>query len=68
NHSKNYGIVYQGFGLGALTGAFIGAILGGFKPTFIVIGALCVVSFFIAIFIGPPNQQREKQNNYRRVA
>jgi len=68
NHSKNYGIVYQGFGLGALTGAFIGAILGGFKPTFIVIGALCVVSFFIAIFIDPPNQQREKQNNYRRAA
>ncbi|CAG9611229.1 putative MFS-type transporter YhjX [Bacillus rhizoplanae] len=68
NHSKNYGIVYQGFGLGALAGSFIGVILGGFKPTFMVIGVLCVVSFIIAIFIQPPNQQKEKQENYRSVA
>ncbi|MEH6851592.1 L-lactate MFS transporter [Bacillus pseudomycoides] len=68
NHSKNYGIVYQGFGLGALTGSFIGATLGGIKPTFMVIGALCVVSFVIAIFIRQPSQQKEKQENYRSVA
>lgn len=68
NHSKNYGIVYQGFGLGALAGSFIGVILGGFKPTFMVIGVLCVVSFIIAIFIQPPNQQKEKQEDYRSVA
>ncbi|CAH2464297.1 MULTISPECIES: L-lactate MFS transporter [Bacillus cereus group] len=68
NHSKNYGIVYQGFGFGALAGSFIGAILGGFKPTFMVIGVLCVVSFIIAILIQPPNQQKEKQENYRSVA
>ncbi|AIW88289.1 oxalate:formate antiporter, putative [Bacillus mycoides] len=68
NHSKNYGIVYQGFGFGALAGSFIGAILGGFKPTFMVIGVLCVVSFIIAILIQPPNQQKEKQENYRNVA
>ncbi|MGF9965460.1 L-lactate MFS transporter [Bacillus rhizoplanae] len=68
NHSKNYGIVYQGFGFGALAGSFIGALLGGFKPTFMVIGALCVVSFIIAIFIRPPSQQEEKQENYRSVA
>ncbi|MEH7464298.1 OFA family MFS transporter [Bacillus thuringiensis] len=68
NHSKNYGIVYQGFGFGALAGSFIGAILGGFKPTFMVIGALCVVSFIIAIFIRPPNEQKAKEENYRRAA
>lgn len=68
NHSKNYGIVYQGFGLGALAGSFIGVILGGFKPTFMVIGVLCIVSFIIAIFIQPPNQQKEKQENYHSVA
>ncbi|HDX9579010.1 TPA: OFA family MFS transporter [Bacillus pseudomycoides] len=68
NHSKNYGIVYQGFGLGALTGAFIGAILGGFKPTFMVIGVLCIVSFIIAILIQAPNQQKEKQQDYRSAA
>nr|WP_188389725.1 OFA family MFS transporter [Priestia taiwanensis] len=68
NHSKNYGIVYQGFGLGALTGSFIGTILGGFKPTFMVIGVLCIVSFIIAIFIQTPSLQKEQQENYRNVA
>ncbi|WP_410982096.1 OFA family MFS transporter [Bacillus cereus] len=68
HHSKNYGIVYQGFGFGALAGSFIGALLGGFKPTFMVIGVLCVVSLIIAIFIQPPNQQKETQENYRSAA
>ncbi|MEB9683992.1 oxalate/formate antiport family MFS transporter [Bacillus thuringiensis serovar pingluonsis] len=68
NHSKNYGIVYQGFGFGALAGSFIGAILGGFKPTFMVIGLLCVVSFIIAMLIQAPNQKKEQEEEYRSVA
>ena len=68
NHSKNYGIVYQGFGFGALAGSFIGAVLGGFKPTFMVIGVLCVVSFIISILIQAPNQKKEKEEEYRSVA
>ncbi|KOM58786.1 L-lactate MFS transporter [Bacillus anthracis] len=66
NHSKNYGIVYQGFG--ALAGSFIGALLGGFKPTFMVIGLLCVVSFIIAMLIQAPNQKKEQEEEYRSVA
>lgn len=68
NHSKNYGIVYQGFGFGALAGSFIGAVLGGFKPTFMVIGVLCVVSFIIALLIQVPKQKKEKEEEYRSVA
>ncbi|WP_414835448.1 OFA family MFS transporter [Bacillus sp. Ba 3] len=68
NHSKNYGIVYQGFGFGALAGSFIGALLGGFKPTFMVIGVLCVVSFIIAIVIQAPQQKKEQEEEYRSVA
>lgn len=68
NHSKNYGIVYQGFGFGALAGSFIGALLGGFKPTFMVIGVLCVVSFIIAIIIQAPKQKKEQEEEYRSVA
>ncbi|PEX82760.1 L-lactate MFS transporter [Bacillus cereus] len=68
NHSKNYGIVYQGFGFGALAGSFIGALLGGFKPTFMVIGVLCVVSFIIAILIKAPNQAKEQVEEYSSVA
>lgn len=62
NHSKNYGIVYQGFGLGALAGSFIAAFLGGFKPTFIIIGILCIQSFIIAIVIKPPSHSKGKIN------
>ncbi|KMQ06453.1 membrane protein [Bacillus cereus] len=68
NHSKNYGIVYQGFGFGALAGSFIGALLDGFKPTFMVIGVLCVVSFIIAILIQAPKQKKEQEEEYRSVA
>lgn len=54
NHSKNYGIIYQGFGFGALIGSVIAALLGGFKPTFMVVGVLCVISVFIVATIKPP--------------
>ncbi|MFD1885242.1 L-lactate MFS transporter [Paenibacillus wenxiniae] len=64
NHGKNYGVIYQGFGIGALAGAFIAAWMGGFKPTFIVIGILCLISFLIAMMIKPPVYgEREQQAN-----
>ncbi|MGE8077557.1 L-lactate MFS transporter [Peribacillus loiseleuriae] len=56
NQSKNYGIIYQGFGIGALAGSFIAAMLGGFVPTFTVIAVLCVISFLIAITLKVPVQ------------
>ncbi|MDH2888264.1 L-lactate MFS transporter [Bacillus cytotoxicus] len=70
HHSTNYGIVYQGFGFGALAGSFIGALLGGFQPTFITIGVLSILSFIIAIFIRPPTQKKKKevQKLYRKPA
>ncbi|WP_438493382.1 L-lactate MFS transporter [Paenibacillus sp. IHBB 3054] len=61
NHSKNYGIVYQGFGIGALSGSFIAASLGGFKPTFIVIGALCIVACLLAASLKPPVQRQARE-------
>ncbi|PEB51751.1 oxalate/formate antiport family MFS transporter [Bacillus pseudomycoides] len=69
NHSTNYGIVYQGFGFGALAGSFIGVLLGGFQPTFITIGVLCIVSFIIAISIRPPGPKKKKeiQKSYQKV-
>lgn len=47
NQTKNYGIIYQGFGFGALAGSFIAAIAGGFIPTFIIVGALCLISIIL---------------------
>ncbi|AJJ11221.1 major Facilitator Superfamily protein [Yersinia rohdei] len=54
NHSKNYGIIYQGFGLGALAGSFIAARLGGYHATFIVIAVLSVISLLLTLTIKPP--------------
>jgi len=55
NHSKNYGIIYQGFGLGALSGSFIASMAGGFKSTFMVIGIMCIISIVIVLTIKVPN-------------
>ncbi|MNM11120.1 putative MFS-type transporter YhjX [compost metagenome] len=54
NHNKNYGIIYQGFGIGALSGSFVAAFLGGFQPTFVTIGALCLLSSLIALSLKSP--------------
>lgn len=54
NHSKNYGVIYQGFGIGALAGSIIANIVGGFRPTFMVIGVLCIISLIIIATIKAP--------------
>jgi len=56
NQSKNYGIIYQGFGIGALSGSFIAAALGSFVSTFTFIAVLSIISVVIALFIKAPGQ------------
>ncbi|UYA60216.1 Oxalate/formate antiporter [Pectobacterium sp. F1-1] len=57
NHSKNYGVIYQGFGIGALSGSFIAAQLGGFQATFTAIIIMSVVSLLITLWVKPPKHQ-----------
>lgn len=57
NQSKNYGIIYQGFGIGALSGSFIAAALGSFVSTFTFIAVLSIISVIIALFIKAPGQR-----------
>ncbi|EIT84825.1 major facilitator superfamily transporter [Fictibacillus macauensis ZFHKF-1] len=54
NQSKNYGMIYQGFGLGALAASSVAVLLGGFAPTFTLIACLNGVSFIIVLFIKSP--------------
>ncbi|WP_397361787.1 OFA family MFS transporter [Paenibacillus sp.] len=68
NHSKNYGIVYQGFGIGALSGSFIAVFLGGFKPTFVIFGLLCLLACIIAISLKPPVVKVEEEKALRLKA
>lgn len=61
NHSKNYGIIYQGFGIGALSGSVIASIAGSFKATFVVIGVMCLISIVIALTIKIPQEKTSRR-------
>lgn len=67
NHSKNYGIIYQGFGFGALSGSVIATLVGGFKPTFIVVGILCMVSIVIVAKIKSPQKIEGSNRNLKVI-
>lgn len=73
NHSKNYGIIYQGFGLGALSGSIIASMVGGYKITFMIIGVMCIISIAIALIIKRPEAKaiiktKTKLSGKRRTA
>lgn len=54
NHNKNYGIIYQGFGVGGILGGLIASIMGGFKPTFYLMLIVAGMAFLIMLFLRPP--------------
>lgn len=60
HHSKNYGMIYQGFGIGALSGSFIAAQLGGFQATFTAIIVMSASSLLITLWIKPPRTPAAK--------
>lgn len=67
NQTKNYGIIYQGFGLGAISGSFIASLTGGFKSTFIIIGALCLISISLATIIQSVRSHQKVKGNSKLV-
>jgi len=66
NQSKNYGIIYQGFGIGAISASFIASALGGFIPTFKLIAILSIVSVLIGMMIKSPNQGLPKAKDKKQ--
>lgn len=68
NQTNNYGIIYQGFGLGALSGTFIATLVGGFKPTFMVVGVLCLISIIIIGTIKVPEKDSKVKLVKNRMA
>lgn len=60
NHSKNYGVIYQGFGIGGLLGGIVANVMGGFKPTFWLMLFVAILSILIMTFIKPPKVNRIK--------
>lgn len=59
NLTKNYGLIYLGFGIGSVMGSLIASLFGGFTVTFSLITALLVFSLIMSATIRLPNALRE---------
>ncbi|MGB9095170.1 L-lactate MFS transporter [Erwinia sp.] len=55
NLTKNYGLIYLGFGIGSVLGSLIASLFGGFTITFSLIMALLVISLIMSATIRLPH-------------
>ena len=55
NLTKNYGLIYLGFGIGSVLGSLIASLFGGFMVTFSLIMALLVLSLIMSLTIRLPH-------------
>lgn len=56
NLTKNYGLLYLGFGIGSVMGSLVASLFGGFTVTFSLIMTLLVISLFLSLTIRLPHQ------------
>ena len=54
NVTKNYGVIYLGFGFGSFFGSVIASLFGGFLTTFLVILVLTIISIILSLYIKTP--------------
>ncbi|MBK5016912.1 MFS transporter [Pantoea sp. S62] len=54
NLTKNYGLLYLGFGIGSVLGSLVASLFGGFTVTFSLIMTLLVISLFLSLTIRLP--------------
>lgn len=57
NLTKNYGLIYLGFGIGSVMGSLVASVFGGFTVTFSLIMTLLVISLVLSLSIRLPNRQ-----------
>ena len=60
NLTKNYGVIYLGFGVGSILGSLVASIFGGFMVTFVVIMVLLAVSLILSLSVRQPGQNSEQ--------
>lgn len=58
NLTKNYGVIYLGFGIGSICGSIIASLFGGFYVTFCVIFALLILSLAFSTTIRQPGREQ----------
>lgn len=57
NLTKNYGLIYLGFGIGSVLGSLVASLFGGFTVTFSLIMTLLVISLVLSLSIRLPQRQ-----------
>lgn len=62
NLTKNYGLLYLGFGIGSVMGSLIASLFGGFVVTFTFITVLLIVSLILSATIRLPNKLEQGHN------
>ncbi len=67
NLTKNYGVIYLGFGIGSVLGSLIASLFGGFMVTFSLIMALLVVSLLMSAIIRMPNASAEQKKELQHA-
>ena len=55
NLTKNYGVIYLGFGLGSIIGSVVASLFGSFMAAFYLILALQTVSLLLSLLVRPPS-------------
>lgn len=66
NLTKNYGVIYLGFGIGSVLGSLIASLFGGFTVTFSLIMTLLVLSLVMSLIIRMPQRARSMQQVLQR--
>ena len=67
NLTKNYGLIYLGFGIGSVMGSLIASLFGGFTITFSLIMALLVISLIMSATIRLPNRPAEQEKRLQHA-
>lgn len=67
NLTKNYGLLYLGFGIGSVMGSLIASLFGGFVVTFTFITVLLMVSLVLSATIRLPNKSEQRHNALQHV-
>lgn len=65
NLTKNYGVIYLGFGIGSIAGSIVASVFGGFIPTFYMIMTLLVISLVLTLIIKKPGYQAPEIANFQ---
>ncbi|MCW8996535.1 MAG: OFA family MFS transporter [Psychromonas sp.] len=63
NLTKNYGVIYLGFGIGSIAGSIVASVFGGFIPTFDMIMVLLIISLVLSMIVKKPGYKAPQITN-----